>query len=100
MDRGCNIPWYFDPSIHGILNPLPMVYQTTYPWYIEPSTHGMLIPHPWYIEPPAYFLIRNEGVQNTIGVQFTIQGGVQFSIRGVKIPYDTGIYGRTKFIKI
>ena len=27
-------------------------------------------PYPWYFDPPAYLLIRNEGVQ------FTIQGGV------------------------
>ena len=53
-----------------------------------------------------YPLIRNGGVQNTMGVQFTIQGGsvfnkgvqytmdvnrprVQFTM-GFKIPYDTG----------
>ena len=32
-------PWYFDPSIYGILTPLPMVYWTPYPWYIESPTH-------------------------------------------------------------
>jgi len=33
----------------------------------------------------AHLLIRNEGVQNTMGVQFTIQGrGVHFSIKGVQ----------------
>ena len=64
--------WYFDPPypcyikprIHGIANPLPMVYWTPYPWYIEPSTHGILTPlsmvyrtpYPWYIELPLMVL--------------------------------------------
>jgi hypothetical protein len=35
-----------------------------------------------------HLLIRNEGAQNTMGVQFTIQGGGgQFSIRGFNIPW-------------
>ena len=37
-------PWYFDPSIHGILAPLPMVYRTPFPWYIDPPIHGISIP--------------------------------------------------------
>ena len=31
-------PWYFDPSIHGILTPYP------YPWYIDTPTHGISTP--------------------------------------------------------
>ena len=58
--HGISNPWNFDPPTHGILNPLPMLF-----WP----------PYPWYFDPPAYFLIRNEGVQNTMGVQFTIPGG-------------------------
>jgi hypothetical protein len=54
------LPMVIWPAIHGILTPLPMVYRT---------------PYPWYFDPPAYLLIRNEGGQNTTGVQFTIQGG-------------------------
>ena len=52
---------------------------------IEPPTHGILTPCIWYIEPPIHgisnpqsmvnLLIRNERVQYTIEVQFTIQGG-------------------------
>ena len=79
-------PWYFDPPIHGILTPLPMVYWTPYPCYIDPPIHGILTPLPieywlpytWYFDLPAYLLIRNGGVQNTMGVQFTIQGGFSF----------------------
>jgi hypothetical protein len=123
-------PWYFDPPIHGILTPLPMLYWPPYPWYIDNPTHGILnpllmvyrlsyawyfdppshrisTPYTWYFDLPAYFFIINGGVQNTTGVQFTIQGGsvfnkgvqytmdvnrsrVQFTM-GFKIPYDTGI---------
>jgi hypothetical protein len=96
-------PWYFNPLLpmvyqpptHCILTPLLMVYRhpthgilTPYPWYIyiDPPIHGILIPYPWYIDPlsmvflpPAYLLIRNEGGQNTMGVQFTIQVG-QYTI--------------------
>ena len=120
--------WYFDSPTHGISNPLPMVYWTPYSWYIEPTTHGISNPlsmiyrimvfcppthdilnygilslYLLTIETPAYLMIRNKGVQNTIGVQFTIQG--QFSkrvlsiswmkfdpyIMGFKVPYDTGV---------
>jgi hypothetical protein len=87
-------PWYFDPPIHGILTPLPMVYWPPYPWYINPPIHGILTPLPieywppytWYVDLPAYLLIRNGGVQNTMGVQFTIQGGSVFN-KGFNIPW-------------
>jgi hypothetical protein len=85
----------YQPPTHCILTPLLMVYRhpthgilTPYPWYIyiDPPIHGILIPYPWYIDPlsmvflpPAYLLIRNEGGQNTMGVQFTIQVG-QYTI--------------------
>ena len=92
-------PWYIDPTTHGILNPLPMVYRT--------PPHGISTPpYPWYFDPPVYLSIRNEGGQNTMGVQFTIQGRSVFNkegqytmgenrprgqlTMGVKIPYDTG----------
>ena len=42
------LPMVIWPAIHGILTPLPMVYRT---------------PYPWYFDPPAYLLIRNEGVK-------------------------------------
>ena len=74
-------PWYSDPlpmvfwsPTHGTSTPLSMVFWPPYPWYFDPLSMVF-----W---PPAYTLIRNEGSQNTMGVQFTIQG--------VKIPYDTG----------
>ena len=64
----------YRPTTHGILTPLPMVFWS--------PTHGTSTPYPWYFDPlsmvfwpPAYLLIRNEGGQNTMGVQFTIQGG-------------------------
>ena len=91
-----SFPWYFEPPAHSISNPLSMVYQTPYLWYFEPPIHGILnplpmvyqTPYPWYIEPPIHLLIRNEGAQNTRGVQFTIQGGGgQFSIRRFNIPW-------------
>jgi hypothetical protein len=96
-----HFPWYFDPLADGISNPLPMVFWTAYPWHCEPHTYGISIPlpmvywthHPWYFNPlyfvyptPAYLMIRNEGVQNTIGVQFTIQG-VQVLIRLFNISW-------------
>ena len=101
-------PWYIDPPTHGILNPLPMVYRPPYPWYFVPPTHRISTPYTWYFDLPAYLLIRNWGGQNTMGVQFTIQGGsvfnkgvqytmdvnrprVQFTM-GFKIPYDTGFF--------
>ena len=34
--------WYIDPSTHGILTPLPMVYRPPYPWYFDPPTHDIL----------------------------------------------------------
>ena len=101
-------PWYIEPPTHGILNPLLIVYWTPYSWYFEPPIHdisnyGILSPYLLTIETPAYLIIRNEGVQNTIGVQFTIQR--QFSkrvlsiswmkfdpyIMGFKVSYDTGV---------
>ena len=115
-------PWYFDPPIHGISTPLPMVYWTPYPWYIDPHIHCILTPLPteyrppytWYFDLPANLLIRNGGGQNTMGVQYTIQGGsvfnkgvqytmdvnrprVQFTM-GFKIPYDTGVLGENHWL--
>ena len=89
-------PWYFDPPTYGILTPLPMIYRplpmvfwppthgvsTSYPWYFDPLPMVYGAPYPWYIDPlpmicwpPAYLLIRNEEGQNTMEVQFNIQGG-------------------------
>ena len=48
-------------------------------------------------------LIRNDGVQNTMGVQFTIQEGGgeggKFSIRGFKIPqgFNLPYWGGVQF---
>lgn len=108
-------PWYLETPNHGISNPLFMVYQTPismvcqtpYPWYIEHHTHDILTPSLWYIESPTYLMIRNEWVQNTTRVQFTIQlrfifnKGVQYTMNenwplgqysmGFKISYDTGL---------
>ena len=90
-------PWYIDPPTHGILTP--------YLWYIEPLTHGistplsmvfwppppthrMSTPYTWYFDLPAYLLIRNGGGgQNTMRVQFTIQGGSVFN-KGVQYTMD------------
>ena len=121
------LPMVYQPPNHGILTPypwyidfLPMEYRPPYPWYIEPlsmvywlplpmeyrpPTHRISTPYPWYFDHPVYLLIRNEGGQNTMGVQFTIQGELLFNkggqytmdenrpwsqfTMGVKIPYDT-----------
>jgi len=41
-------------SIHGTLNPLPMIFWPRYPWCNEPPTHSILIPYSWYIEDPTH----------------------------------------------
>ena len=96
-------PWCIEPPTHGISNPLPTVFWTPYSWHIEPLTYGISNPLPMVYRIPlsmvyrtfAHLLIRNEGVQNTMGVQFTIQGwGVQFSIKGFNIlcmKFDPGV---------
>ena len=80
-------PWYFDPPTDGILTPSTHGIST-------PPTHGISTPLPWYFDPPyfysrdrqggqnTYLVIRNKGGQNTMGVQFTIQGGVVFNKGG------------------
>jgi hypothetical protein len=84
----------FEPPTDGISTPLPMVYWPPYPWYIEPLTYDISTPismvfwPPLPIEywPPTHdiltslqnLLIRNGGVQNTMGVQFTIKEGFSF----------------------
>jgi hypothetical protein len=110
-------PWYIEPSIHGILTPLPMVYQTPYPWYFDPPTHGILTPlsmvywtpYPWYFDNPTHGILTTlpiswlemRGVKIPWGFNLPYKGAGQFSIRGVnipwikidprvKIPYDTG----------
>jgi hypothetical protein len=45
-------PWYFDPPAHGILTPLPMVYQTLL-WYYELLSFG-----------------RNEEVKHWYAIEF------------------------------
>jgi hypothetical protein len=86
---------YLNPPTHGISTPhpwyfdsLPMVhiYRPPYPWYFDTlpmvfwsPTHGIFTPLHMVCWPPAYLLIRNEGSQNTMRVQFTIQGG-QYTI--------------------
>jgi hypothetical protein len=85
-------PWNIDPTTHGISTPLPMVFWPPYPWYIEPLTmypwyHLYRPPYPWYFDPPTHdiltslhiFWLEIWGVQNTLGVQF--------SIRGFNIPW-------------
>ena len=64
----------------------PVSYGIEPPTYcILTPTHGIFTPCIWHIEPPIHglsnptsmvnLLIRNERVQYTIEVQFTIQGG-------------------------
>jgi hypothetical protein len=81
-------PWNIEPPIHYISTPLPMVYWTPYPWYIDPTTHRISTPYTWYFDLPAYLLIRNEGGQNTMGVQFTIQGGGSVFNKGGQYTMD------------
>jgi hypothetical protein len=58
-------PWYFDPY-PWYFDPLPMVHRPLYPWYFDPPTHDISNPLPMVCWPPAYYLMRNEGGQNTI----------------------------------
>ena len=50
--------WYFEPTSHDILNPMPMVYQTPYARYIEPPAYGLLTSYPWYIEPHTHGILN------------------------------------------
>jgi hypothetical protein len=54
-------PWYIEPLIHGISNPIPMIFWppthgmlTPYPLYFEPSTHGILNPLPMVYWTPSW----------------------------------------------
>ena len=38
------LPMVYRTPTHGILTTLPMVYRTRYPWYFEPSNHGISNP--------------------------------------------------------
>ena len=60
-------PWYFDPPIYGLLNPLPMVFWPPYPLYFDLPTHGISNPlpmvfwpsYPWYIDPPTHGILTS-----------------------------------------
>ena len=86
--------WYFDPPIHGISTPLPIVYWPPYPWYFDPPSNGISTPpYTWYFDLPAYLLIRNGGVKIPWGFNLPYRGG-QFSIRGFNILWmkiDPGV---------
>ena len=41
--------WYFDPSIHGILTSLSIVFWPPYPWCIDPVRRLFWPIYPWYI---------------------------------------------------
>jgi hypothetical protein len=71
-------PWYFDPPKHGISNPLSMVYWTPYPWYIEPSIHGIS-----NIEPFTHYIM------NPLLWYFGRNEGVQFTMMGFKIQWSS-----------
>jgi hypothetical protein len=57
----------YQPPIHSILTPLPMVYRPPSPWYFDPPAHeistpptyGILNPLLWYYELLSFG--RNEG---------------------------------------
>ena len=68
-------PMGYWPTTRGILTPLPMVYRSPYTCYFDLPTHGISNPISMVFWTPAYLLIRNDGSQNTMGVQFTIQVG-------------------------
>lgn len=77
------VKWYFDPEFN-------ILYSILTPW--SNFRHSILIPIMVYWTLYC-LLIRNEGVQNTMGFQFTIQGDIHFQYTmEFKIPYDTGVY--------
>ena len=61
-------PWHIEPSMHGIWNPLSMVYRTPTQTFQTPClscikspacgiftlSHGIVTPYQWYIEPPFH----------------------------------------------
>ena len=74
----------YQPPIHGILPPLPMVYRLPLtmvyrppcPWNIDPPTYGISNPLLWYYELLSFGRneggsIYYEGVQNTMTNKFT-----------------------------
>ena len=59
-------PWYFDtlsmvfwPSIHDILNPLPMVFGHPTNGILEPPLHSLLNPQPIEFWPPTYGIVTS-----------------------------------------
>ena len=94
--------WYVDPPTHGILTPLPMVYQPPlsmiyrppYPWYIDPPIHGILTPLPMEYRPPPTYGIMNSSLL------VEMRGGSKYNDKkidpGVKIPYGKFTMGFKK----
>ena len=114
-------PWYFDslpmvyrPPYPWYFDTLSMVYRPPYLWYIDLLSMVFWPPYPWNFDPLTRGILTSlpiswlemGGGKNTMGVQFTIQGGsvfnkgVQYTMdenwprsqftTGFKIPYDTG----------
>ena len=50
--------------LHGIYNPLPMVYRTPYPWCNKPPTYGILNPQPKVYQPHIH------GISNPLPMVF------------------------------
>ena len=86
--------WYFEPPTHGTSNPLSMMYRTPYSWHIEPPTYGISNPLPMDYRTLAHLLIRNEGVQNTLGFNLPYRG---FNIPCMKIDPGVNIPWGSKY---
>ena len=90
--------WYFDPPIHGILTPLPMLYWPPYPWYIDNPTHGILNPFPWNIEPLMHGILTPLAIEyrppthdilTSLHIFLLLMGGFKIPW-GFNLPYRGG----------
>ena len=98
-------PWYSDPSIHGILTSLSIVFWPPYswcivpvrrlfwpiyPWYFDPFTNGILTPlsmvflapYPLYFDPLPISWLYIQGIKIPWWFNLPYMGEGQFSERG------------------
>jgi hypothetical protein len=56
-------PWYFEPPIQGILDPLPIVYRTHCSLYFNPLHMVYQSHYPWYFGSRVQYTIWNFGTR-------------------------------------
>lgn len=81
------LPMVFQTPTYDISNTLPIEYQTPFclKLWVKCNWYGILTPSHGILN-PFCLLIRNEGVQNTMGLNLPY-GGSHFSIRVFNIPW-------------